>query len=446
MKFLENRIPLLLILLLAMVLRGGLIWQSDPAAWRTPDSLEYVELAEELPAGHFERNGQPEIFRVPGYPLFVLASDPAFLLVKLHGKPVEGIEPVLVFAWQIALDVMLVALTYLLGAFLVSRRVGLLAALLQAISPLVVASPCRILSDSLYAFLFAVAVLMMVRHLRGGGWRPLIAAAVTLSLACYVRPVGGIMVLVFLLALMFQPGRLRRGLVFAGVAVAIIGPWVVRNAVRADYYGFSSVAGDSMYYSTAAEIEARRQNIPTADMRLRFRQLNQAERQKHPDWTAGQLARRRQTQAAKIISDNSGMYAKIYLRGAVGFWLPGAGDVLELLGISQGRRGTVDVLQREGIIAAVKHYFGGNIAAIAIAVPLVLILLIKYLGVAVCVLAKVRWRMPAEAWLILLIVAVSAIAPGPGLPRYRLPIEPLFSVAAAVGLFAIVSRIRKRGK
>jgi hypothetical protein len=125
-------------------------------------------------------------------------------------------------------------------------------------------------------------------------------------------------------------------------------------------------------------------------------------------------------------------------------YLPGAPAVLETLGLTRGQRGTSDVLRREGLLAAVRHYFGDNASAIILAVPLVLLLLVKYLAAA-GLLRRVRLRMPAEVYLLLAVVAVTTLLPGPfGLPRYRVPIEPVLSVAAGAGIAAALAGGRSR--
>jgi len=106
-----------------------------------------------------------------------------------------------------------------------------------------------------------------------------------------------------------------------------------------------------------------------------------------------------------------------------------------------GQRGTLEVLQTRGLWAAVRHYVGGNWAAVVLAAPFVLILLGKYAAVAVLAARKLRWRMPAEAWLLVLVAAASALLPGPAAhPRFRVPVEPLLSITAAAGAMMLLRR------
>jgi len=137
----------------------------------------------------------------------------------------------------------------------------------------------------------------------------------------------------------------------------------------------------------------------------------------------------------------------LHLRGCLGTYLPGAPSLLEVMGLTVGQRGTSDVLHKQGLLAATRHYFADNITAMVLAVPMVLLLAVKYLAAGTCLIRKARLRMPAEAWLILLIVIVSTLMPGPfGLPRYRVPFEPLLSVTAAAGIMMFIEAFRHRRK
>ena len=158
-----------------------------------------------------------------------------------------------------------------MGCFLNSSRVGLLGALFQAMSPLAIGSCARFLSDSLYAFIFTLGLLLMIQHLRSERWRPLIAAAGAIAVGCYFRPVGLVMGAIFILVLLFQPKRFRRAGVFAAIFFGCLAPWVARNAIFADYCGFSSFASDSMYFTSAAEVLGRKQNVPSKSVRRKFR-------------------------------------------------------------------------------------------------------------------------------------------------------------------------------
>ena len=428
----------------------------------TPDSRDYLDLADAMhrhegfalydptiPPSASRRPAPliPQIFRTPGYP--------AFLLVW-RGLPGRWWSAV--FA-QVMLDTLLVLVTFRLGRQFVSRGAALLAAGLQAISPLAIASSCRVLSDGLYALLLTTALLLIIRHIRSGSWWALLASAGLLAAACYVRPVGLAMAGIFAAVLLFRPKRIRRTAAFAGIVLAAVAPWVARNIIVADYWGFSSFATDSLFRFAAPKVMAKTQpalekevlvlgpdgeltrgRVPAENV-ARDRMVTEGRRALGLLATPGAVARYRRDRAMEVILAHPWTYARVHLGGCVGFFLPGAADFLEVAGVTTGQRGTLEVLQTRGLWAAVRHYVGGNWAAVVLAAPFVLILLGKYAAVAVLAARKLRWRMPAEAWLLVLVAAASALLPGPAAhPRFRVPVEPLLSITAAAGAMMLLRR------
>jgi hypothetical protein len=521
------------ILVIALALRVALTLplMAAPATAFAPDSWEYLYLAAgvqrmgsfepEDPAGYANipvRPGgaisaSPDIFRTPGYPVFLacigaggsvcVSTDPSYLLMSAFSNSTAlRLFGQAVVAVQVLIDLHLVLLTYLLGRRLVGHGVGLLAALFQAISPLAVASSCRILSDGVFAFLLTAALLLMLRHFRTGGSWPLVLAAGGMGVACYVRPVGLAMAGAMALVLLLRAKRVRRTAAFAVVVSAVLAPWVARNATVADYLGFSCFATDSMYWYSAAEVVAREKRIPVEGVRKEFRRqegwelfegdgepvprdMTLRQRIVSPDArfdspccdTPGGLARYRWQRAREIILAHPWAYMGIHLKGCMAFWLPGATDVLEIAGLTTGGKGTLDVLHRQGLWAAVRHYFGDNTKAMWLAGAMLLVPLVRYAGVLMLVLGKLRMPrrrgghgdrhrigeqravsepvpisqaggqsgMGAEVGLCLLLVLLAFLLPGPAAhPRFRVPVEPILSVAAAAGWAMLAARWRAR--
>jgi len=429
----------------------------------------------------------------------------------------------IILAFQVLLDLHLVLLTFFLGRALTSHGAGLLAALFQGLSPLAAAASCRILTDSIFAFMLIAAVVLLIRHFRTGGWWSLVSAALIMGSSCYVRPVGlafsAVMVLVVVCSRrgtllrstgvspasstgilpvssmgvspmsrtgilpvqgkkqeeqeeerrktkgetplgltgkmpvlrQNRPHRLLRLATFAGIVLTCIAPWVVRNITVADYWGFSSFATDSLYWYSAAEIEARQQHTSFEVARLQFEYAEIEEQQKTATGAAsalntpGGLARWRFAKARRIIAEHPLDFLDIHLRGDVAFWLPGAPDALEVLGYTSGNKGTLDVLHRQGLVAAAKHYFGDNTPAMIIAAVMVAVLLIQYGGVILCGLWRLRLCMTAAGWLCLLLVLTAWLLPGAANgPRFRVPVEPILSAAAAIGWVGLVQWRRGR--
>ncbi len=282
-----NKTWLWIIIAAALALRAALFtaaWQ-DRTRTFTPDSESYWSLSESIAhQANFSHDGETEVFRTPGYPAFLA---PAYLVDPNYGWR-------LALGLQVLLDVLLVYITFLLASELLNKQAAIVAMMLQAISPLAMAASCRILSDSLFALLLTLAILLTLRHLKTDHWWLLASAAAVMAAACYVRPIGLVLSIVFVLVLLFGRRSLRRAALFAGIVGVCIAPWIMRNAIHADYVGFSSFATDSLYRYTAPEILSRVDGIsPTeAAKKLESESLKQHEKSKNQSVGSGVRYRR----------------------------------------------------------------------------------------------------------------------------------------------------------
>ncbi len=449
----QARLWLVAILLLAGGLRLGLLFLAhDSTSWAeplwrcaTPDSVEYVRLGEQVRAGSFETKfGRGEIFRTPGYPLWVSAfctGASAEAVANNNANTISqqpfGLKGVGLLLAQIAIDLVTVWLGYLLARRLsLSRRAGLFAALCLATSPLLIASSIRILSDTLFLVLFTAALVLLLRWVlrrRGAMAIDLQCVGLLLAAGAYVRPVGLVFAAGILLGL-FAIRRWRGALVLTMVGAVLCGPWVMRNVRQEGYWGFSSAGADSAYFTLCSVLEAGDSGeIVSVVREAKVDQIEHIRREKL--MSEGALAQWRWHQAKPVLLDHPAGVAIYYVRGVAGALLPGAGDVLVLSGATTGERGTVDVLQRRGFLAALNHYFGGDARAMIWAAGLMLLWGAMALG---CVLAVWRWvrgraKMPAGGWCLAAIAAMVLLLPNPALPRYRIPAMVILAVLSAAG-------------
>jgi len=434
-----------LILVAAATLRFSLLasaWRS-PDRLLTPDSTGYVELSNALTeSGEFRLEGKPEIFRTPGYPFFLIA-----------GLPSTGFSPQAVAALQIAVDVLLVYLTFLLGMVVCGERVGLWAAAFQATNPVAIASSVRILSDGLFAFLLTMSVLLLVLHLRTGRWWSLICSSVAAAVSCYVRPAGLLFVPVCLLLLVIRrvieairrrdargAGAFLKPAVAAGVMAAMLAPWVVRNRLVAGYWGFSSVWVEGAFGYQAPAVIAETQGVSLERARWTMEKML-AKTGLPPNPSPGDLVRAKQSCAREVLRENLWLHASIHARGDLAVWAPAATDILEIAGVTTGQKGTLEVLRREGLWAAARHYFRGATWALWLALPLVAVQAAGYLLALAGALRHVRFRMDSSRWLMLVVVLLFAVVPGPaGHPRFQAPFVPILSIVAGAGVVWITRR------
>jgi 4-amino-4-deoxy-L-arabinose transferase-like glycosyltransferase len=248
---------LLLILVVAFALRGLLVaatWQSQTAA--VGDSRSYLAPAASLASDMtFRSLGLPEIFRTPGYPIFLF-------FCWSNGPLGFGIAQVI----QLMLSVATVYLTYRLAKHVVDPAAALWAAGLQAVSVVSIAVCPVIVTECLYGFLFLSAFYLLVRSLREGDKPWYLASAALLAAACsYVRPVGLIWIPIVLCVLLGCSGRFRNVVIFVTVFALAVAPWYVRNASETGYRGFSTVGDFNWLFYEAAGVWAQSHGVSIVD-------------------------------------------------------------------------------------------------------------------------------------------------------------------------------------
>jgi 4-amino-4-deoxy-L-arabinose transferase-like glycosyltransferase len=434
-----------IILGVALLLRAALLLASwnEPEHFFTPDSHDYNLLAHNLlQSGDFTRTGQPELFRTPLYPCFLAAM---YWLSHDHVQ--------LAVAVQIVIDVIGCLLVYVLGRQLCSQRVGLAAAAIQAVSPVAIVGAVRILSEGLFAFCLIASLVLLVRLFRQSHGpcapytlRPTpyalhaLAAGGVLGLGCLIRPIG--LPLAFIVAIVLLIARPRQwhlaGLFLLG-SLCLVGPWMIRNQTQTRYGQLAGVGDYNLFFCNAVVLLNAYPDLPLNEEQQRLLEL----KKKYPDWPTGQpeylndpaFLRTCRQQGVALILAHPLRYTWVHFKTAWNIFLPAATDVLEVLGITSGGKGTLAVLQQQGLIAAIRHYFGGQFWPLLLCGPMILITLAKYALGLRCAFRSSRLHMPAAWWLLFIVFLYLAFTPGPvALPRFRVPIAPLISLAAAAGL------------
>ena len=445
-------------MIIALALRVALLGAAmrEPQRLMTPDSRAYVDLSNSLATGQFGRDDRPEIEHTPGYPFFLSVTVSHDWWLVAAGA-------------QIALDTMLVYATFLLGSLLVRPAVGLWAAAMQAASPLAIAASVRVLSDSLYALLLALAILLLVHYGCTRKQWPLLVGCLVAALACYVRPIGLLwlgLVLAMLAAKVVAAVWRRRPwrepasalLVAAVVFGVVLAPWVHRNVQVAGYWGFSSIGTTNLLRYEAAGTLASVEGVDLREAQSRLeRRLDDARRTlSEADTPAGTVAAERRI-ALQVIGNHPWVWLRTHVITSLASLLPGVTDVLEIAGARPGQQGTLAVLQHEGIAAAVRTLRRRVVGVLAGAAGRGgaggQYLLAMAAVVAVSrrrghsdfrdEAAKIRESSSSVSpyLMIGLTVAVFLLAGGPAsTARFRVPVEPEINIAAAMGLMCVLRR------
>jgi Tfp pilus assembly protein PilN len=228
----------LLVRLINLALLGG-----DDAFFAEQDAHAYWRLSSEL--------AQPDRFwptlsslteRMPLYPLLLAGVRHAL-----------GSNPAMVAIIQAVIDAGTCALIAALGA-LISPLTGLIAGILAALSATLVVFSSQILTDSLFLFFFTLMLLAGAHFLLRPTAGLAALAGLAGGLALATRPVVAALLaaavpLVFIIALVRRRSlapALAATLLFAGGAVAPIAPVWLRNVVHYGSFALSSQPGDHL--------------------------------------------------------------------------------------------------------------------------------------------------------------------------------------------------------
>ena len=127
--------------------------------------------------------------------------------------------------------------------------------------------------------------------------------------------------------------------------------------------------------------------------------------------------------------------------------LPDAPALCENMGMTSSGRGTLDVMQKQGVLAAINHYFNGRWTIPLLLLPLLLPagLLIPGVVTEIIVLCRnIRRNYP----LLLVLLACAEyyfFLPGPiTVPRYQIPALPILCILGGSGIYRLYRHFRNK--
>jgi len=432
---------LFVILLLGFVLRLSLLAVAMDHPERTyfPDSDEYISKGVAfLETGRYPAD---DALRTPLYPLLIALA-----------YAVGGQAPVAVVAVQVLLSALTVWMTYALGMRLLPRPAALIGAFLMAISLESITQSFFILTETFFAFLFLAMMLTLVRAIQEDrlGW--LAASGALLGLAVLCRPVGLYFAILPAVSFLFEKRRwlerLARVGIWLGLFLAVLFPWLLRNISVLGVPTISTAGSHTLLYYDAASLEAdlrgtdettvREEMFLRVDRELAARGLEDTPINR--DRLQGEMAR-------EIILAHPFRYAYLHLKADTNSLLPSVNNLTEILGLTAGGRGTLSVLNQEGLAAAIRNYFGEDTWLIWVFSPLILLLALTYLADVLGLVDLVRRReWLTLAVLVLPVLYLLGLVGATATPRFRVPVMPSLCLLAGPGVAAAWEWLRKHKK
>ncbi len=434
-----------LILAAAFLLRLGValpgLLTAPAERFARPDTAGYLVPARMLAeTGRYAESsgGPPAVDRVPGFPLLAAA-------VFRAGGGEGALALGLLFLGTLAIIPI-----YLAAKELKSKKTGLLAALLAALNLTAIANAPMLLSDTLFFLTAAWQFYFFCRFWRSREAKYFLLSILLASLGMLIRPINSAWLLPALFLLAVLPGVSRRKKLATGGAAAAIFlllplPWMLRNQAVGTGFTLDANTGAMVWQNgamltaaaTGGDFETEKAKI-LARLDEEFR-----DKTKYPD-RASQV--RFQLDWFKaMIKEHPFLWFRQHLQPRV--LLPDAPTFCELLGATTAGRGTMGVLEREGVWAAVQYYFDGKLWLPLVLLPLLIPTVVTYMGVAAALWRWVRrWRRYWYAFFVFLAFAeYYYFLPGPiTAPRYQLPTLPILTAMAAVAALTLWRYLKKR--
>jgi hypothetical protein len=386
---------------------------------------------------------KPESF----WPTLSATTDrmPIYPLLLAGVQHVLGDAPRVVALIQAVIDAATCALIAALGA-LTSPRVGLIAGILAALSLTLIVFSTQLLTDSLFLFFFAAMLLAGAHFLRRPTIKLATCAGLGGGLALATRPAVAMLLVaavpvVFAVALVQRRGlvaALAAAVAFGIAAAAPISPVLLRNAIQYGSYGITSQTGDYLAFWIVPLVTERAAGIPYQTtferMETRYRQASSAESNPF----------RRSAIASRLARDEMARLPTIAIAKA---WLEGM--VVNLAAPALLSDPRVRALPKPSFYNTpggslwqkARNYLFDDPGRYQFLLILGLIAMLPFLaleGIGFVMLARTT---PWAAVFAGGVLAYFLLLNGPiAAPKYRLPMEPVLIVLAAIPLARVAER------
>jgi 4-amino-4-deoxy-L-arabinose transferase-like glycosyltransferase len=260
--------PICIVIIGAFFIRLPLLFVVNPLA--LPDSRVYHKLALNIIAGFgFGGPIKPYVYRPPLYSGLLALVYTAF-----------GPHTVAAIILQAVLSAATCYFVYRIALTLWGRRVAMVAAGLWAICPDIIIFSNLVLTETLYMFLAAVVLWLLVRF--RDNWWGIISAGAFLGLLSLTRGAALAFVpLVIVWMLFVRRMDYKKVLAFSAVFLAVITPWLIRNyRITGEFQLIDCNSGVNIYLGNHYKGKGEYYPIPKSENPFVGKQLNPWEKNK----------------------------------------------------------------------------------------------------------------------------------------------------------------------
>ena len=399
-----------------------------------PDSEFYMRAAYSLVNG----NGYPGSIRAPGF------SATAAILLKTVDSPLFICAFFAVAGGLASLVVYTAAKEY------ADYKTGLLAEALYAFNLTAVVNAPMLLTDTFFGILTALQLWLFVLFLKQKKSRFIVLTALIAALGTLIRPINLLWFLPGITLIFFVSGiswkkKLLNSLLFLLIFWAVISPWMVRNAMRDAGFCIDVNTGAMLHQNGAMLLAEVNGTDFESEKAVMLKNLNKlfSDKQRFP--TEKSQVDYRKKEYTRLILAHPFLWLKQQFQWKI--LLPDAPTFFEILNVTSPGRGTMGVLAKDGIWAAVNYYFDGKLWLPCLLMPFLLITGITYagcLGILLKDLIKIKTNY-TELLLFLAFAEYYLFLPGAiTAPRYQIPALPVITLFAAMGILQTAARFKKK--
>ncbi len=425
------------------------------------DAWGYWKLSTLVMSGDWLMLADPIAYRTPIYPWF---------LAILRAIAGEYALPVI----AIAQSVLMVASIGIAGQIaaritrLPNAMVWTLLLTLPAVSAFTYNA--ALLSESLFIFLLMMHLLMMLHYDEEPSATRAVLGGLTFGLVLLTRPIVLLLWLVHIPFVLWSHyrrrkrvgkdaservklhGRVSHGMLAAFAAIAIVTPWIARNAIVFDEPFITQFVGRNLWVVTFQDGSGAGLDLPATEsserLQQRFNRTSNADADWRLTWTVSnaliesglsdpQTDRLMQQVSLDAIKSDQPTFAYKAFRRTVNFWRAAATQLP-----AQGMRGnylgeSIWIYRIPALEAAIKYRLSQSV--------LLNTLLTGMIVVAGIVLLINRPSRPYAFWVLMILAYFAVITGVFEIPhyRYRIVVEPLTAALGGGAIAVLLSRRRK---
>ena len=408
------------------------------------DSLNYLLLSDNLAnVGWFSRSTEvfsPEVFRTPGYPVFLSL----FSLLGLESQ----------YWVSLTQEILYLATAFLFYQGirrLMDEDIARVTLVFLLVEPGGLAYPKLVLSETLFVPFIIGAILLLGFYFRDRSWPQALMAGLLLGLATMVRPAAMYLPLLFGVVMWLGAPRRPRAALHVGVMavafIAVLSPWLLRNYI---HFGALHVSGQTSRMLANYHVPMVWESVKE----LPFEKGQETMKSRVADAAAAESARRdrpldtvevyrlQQSMALEELARHPFDYAEQWfygvLKSSMGSNLT---EIYRVTGIRADRVHNFDIVEPSFFRKVVQYLIHQD--------PFVLVEVIFRGLLALFVLvgawAILRCNQPF-LWIMLLANLYFVFIPGPmGNSRFRFPVEGFWFIQAWLGLGFVGTRLALPG-